>query len=134
IGGRLLTRRLLDHLRNAEQLALGLADVDDAVHVHALVRHFLDRDHVRAPALAERARGVDHLGKATLWVLDQHVGQEQRERLVADPLARAPYRVAKAEWLLLTREARGSGAGQVLRQELEIVLSLALAQRHLELE
>ncbi len=61
-------------------------------------------------------------------------GKKQRERLVADQLARAPHRVAKPERLLLTREARGAGAGQVLRQELEIGFSLALAQRHLELE
>src|SRR5215475_4674531 len=39
IGGRLLARRLLHHLRDAEQLALGLADADDAIRMHALVRH-----------------------------------------------------------------------------------------------
>src|SRR5262245_4552602 len=50
IGGRLRARRLLHHPGDAEQLALGLADADDAVHMDALGRHFLDRDHVCALA------------------------------------------------------------------------------------
>ena len=43
-------------------------------------------------------------------MLHQHVGQQQRERLVADQLARAPDRVAEAERRLLAGEARGAGA------------------------
>ena len=41
-------------------------------------------------------RGVDHLREAAGIVLDQHVRQQQRERLVSDQLARAPHRVAEA--------------------------------------
>ena len=43
----------------------------------------------------------------------QHVGQQQRERLVADDLARAPHRVAEAERRLLAGEARLAGARQL---------------------
>ncbi len=62
-------------------------------------------------------------------------GKQQRERLVADQFARAPHRVAEAERLLLTREARGAGSGQVLATGArDRLVSLALAQRHLQLE
>ena len=101
-----------------EQLALALADADHAVHVHALERHLLDRDDVRA--FAQLARGVDHLREAAALVLHQHVGQQQRERLVADQLARAPHRMAEPERQLLAGEARGARPRQVARQQLEI--------------
>ena len=48
--------------------------------------------------------GLDHLREAASLRLDQHVGQQHRERLVADQLARAPDRVAEAERRLLARE------------------------------
>ena len=115
-----------------EQLALALADADHAIHVDAVGRHLLDRDDVGA--LAERARGVDHLREAAAVVLHQHVGQQQRERLVSDQLARAPHRVAEAERRLLAREAGGARARQVARQQLEIGVPLPLVQRVLELE
>ena len=115
---RLRARRLFHHLGDAEQLALLLADADDAVHVDALVRHFLDRDDVGVGA--EPARGVDHLGEAAALVLDQHVGQQQRERLVPDQFARAPHGVAEAERLLLAREARGARPRQVLLEQVEV--------------
>ena len=60
-----------------------------------------------------RVVGVDHLLEAARLVLHQHVGQQQRERLVADQLARAPHRVAEAERRLLAGEARGAGLRQV---------------------
>src|SRR5258705_2496558 len=129
---RLLGRGLLYHLRDGEALAGALTDADHAVACHALARDFLDRDDVcGAPDLV---RERHHLGEAALRVLHELVGQQQRERLVAHELARAPHRMAKSERLLLTREARRPGPGQVVRQEIEIVLPLALAQRHLELE
>src|SRR5882724_1178977 len=124
---RLLGRGLLYHLRDGEALAADLA-----VACHALARDFLDRDDVCG--FLDLVRERHHLGEAALRVLHELVGQQQRERLVAHELARAPHRVAKSERLLLTREARRPGPGQVVRQELEIVLPLALAQRHLELE
>ena len=66
-------------------------------------------------------------------MLHQHVGQQQRERLMADELARAPHRVAEAERLLLAGEAR-LPAPAILRQELELARLAALGQRQFELE
>ena len=67
-------------------------------------------------------------------MLHQHVGQQQRERLVADQLARAPDRVAEAERRLLAGEADGAGIGQSFRQQSELGLLAALHQGELELE
>ena len=86
------------------------------------------------PPSPELAVAVDHLGEAAALGLHQHVGQQQRERLVADQFARAPDRVAEPERRLLAGEARGAGAGQVARQQLEVGLLAALDQRELELE
>ena len=65
----------------------------------------------------------------------QHVRKHERERLVADELARAPYRMAEAERLLLAREARLAG-GRLSRRELFELSGLiaARAQRRLEFE
>mgnify|MGYP003694199867 CR=1 FL=1 len=49
--------------------------------------------------------GLDHVRQAGLGRVVQHVGQQQRERLVADDLARAPHRVAEPERVLLAGEA-----------------------------
>ena len=65
-------------------------------------------------------RRVDHLREAAAIVLHQHVGQQQRKRLVADQLARAPHRVAQAQRQLLAREARRARPRQVARQRLEV--------------
>ena len=67
-------------------------------------------------------------------MLHQHVGQQQRERLVPDQLARAPDRMAQAQGRLLAGKARGARSGQVARQDLEIGGALALRERALELE
>ena len=98
----------------------------------ALRRHLLDRDDVGA--LAERARGVDHLREAAGIVLHQHVGKQERERLVPDEFARAPYRVAKPERQLLAREARGAGPRQVAGERVEIGAALTLGQGMFEFE
>src|SRR5215472_4382906 len=64
----------------------------------------------------------------------QHVGEEQRERLVADDLAGAPNGVAKPQGLLLAREARLPGAGQLVLEQVELLALAALVQGRLELE
>ena len=57
-----------------------------------------------------------------------HVGQQHREGLVADDLARAPDRMAEPERRLLAREARRAGRRQVGHQGLVfLVLAAALA-------
>ena len=64
----------------------------------------------------------------------QHVGQQQREGLVADDIARAPDRMAEAERRLLAREARLAGVGQVGVQRLQLRFLAALGEGALELE
>ena len=63
----------------------------------------------------------------------QHVGQQQREGLVADDLARAPDRVAEAERRLLAGEARLAGARELPRQLLQLLRLAALGKRRVEL-
>jgi hypothetical protein len=85
-------------------------------------------------ALADGVRRVDHLRETAALVLHQHVRQQQRKRLVADKLARAPYRMAQAQRLLLAREAGGAGLRQVMAQDVQRLLLLPLEQRHFQLE
>jgi len=73
------------------------------------------------------------LREAAGGVLHQHVGQQQRERLVADDVTRAPHRVAEAERRLLAREAGLACGGQVARELFELGVLVALAQRGVEL-
>jgi len=100
--------------------------------VHPLRRHLLDCDDVGIGV--ELVRRLDHLRKAAGIVLHQHVGQQQRERLVADELARAPHRVPQPQRQLLACEARAAGSRQIARKKLEIVAPLALGERVLKLE
>ena len=93
-----------------ETLALRVRDADDAVLVRLVVRHGRDGDVVAAVLVV----GLDHLGEARLRRMMQHVRQQQRERLVADDVARAPDGVAEAERRLLAGEARLAGARQVV--------------------
>jgi hypothetical protein len=50
-----------------------------------------------------------------------HIGQQHRERLIADDFAGAPDRVAEAERNLLTGEARRAGGWQIGRQGLQFL-------------
>ena len=61
-------------------------------------------------------------------------GKQQRERLVADQVARAPDRMAKAERHLLAREAGLAGRRLQALQAGELVVLAALRQRVVELE
>jgi hypothetical protein len=63
-----------------------------------------------------------------------HVRQEQRERLVADDIARAPHRMAESERLLLAGEAGLSGKRLQALQPGELVVLAALRQRVVQLE
>ena len=107
---------------------LGL-DRGNAVALGLLARHLDDRDDVAAGLLVGRnelrgaGRRADH----------QLVRQQHRERLVADPVARAPDGMAEAERLLLAREDRIARLdGRVFRL-LQLGLLAALHQRRLEL-
>ena len=67
-------------------------------------------------------------------MLHQHVGKQQRERLAADQLARAPHRVAEAERRLLAGEACGAGLRQIGGEKLQVGELVALLERELQLE
>ena len=81
------------------------APAHDAVTVGFERVALLDSDHVAAGLLVE----LDGAGEAAPFAEGNHVGQEQRERLVADDVAGAPDRVAEPERRLLTREAHHAG-------------------------
>ena len=62
-----------------------------------------------------------------------HIGQQHRERLVADDFAGAPDRVAEAERNLLTGETRRAGGRKLRRQGLQFLQLAALFQSVVEL-
>ena len=64
----------------------------------------------------------------------QHVREQQRERLVADDVARAPNGVAEAERRLLAGEARAAGLGQIAGELVQLFGFAALDERRVELE
>ena len=67
------------------------AETDHAVILYLVLGYGLHRDDVAAM----RGIGVEHLREAAFaFGLHQHVGKQQRERLVADQFARAPDRMA----------------------------------------
>ena len=71
---------------------------------------------------------------AALLGLHDHVGQKQRERLVADEVARAPDGMAEAERHLLAGEARLARRRLQPLQPGELLVLAALGQRVVELE
>jgi len=109
--------------------AEAFAQRDDAVTVHMLVRHFLDRDDIAATLIVY----FHHLREAARPGMDEHVGQRQREGLVADKLARAPDGMSEAERLLLAHEARAAGDGPRGFQHFEFRRLAARLQRRLKL-
>src|SRR5690606_10956333 len=103
-----------------------LARVDDAVARYLLARYLEHRDQVAADVLV----GLDHLREAARLPDHQLVGQQDRERFVADDPARAPDRVAEAERNLLAHGDQVAGL-EARRLERRHVLAPA-AQRVLE--
>ena len=93
-------------------------------------RHFLDGDDVAAGLLI----GLHHLLEDARDALEQHVGQQQREGLVADQLAGAPDGVAEAQRLLLAGEAGLAGLRQVALQLVQRPDLAAHFERVFELE
>ena len=91
------------------------ANADDAVLMGFGGRNLFDRDDVSAVLLVSRHA----LGKAASAMrsgASDHIRQQDRERLVADDLARAPDGVAKAERRLLAGEAGRAGRREIGHQ------------------
>src|SRR5262245_51407261 len=122
--------RLLHHAVDGEHATVAFAaEADDAVILHLIVRHGLDREDVAAMLRI----GVDYLGEAAFALrLHQDVGEEQRERLVADDVARAPDGVAEPERLLLAGEARAPRWRKII-ERIELGFLAALGEHLLEL-
>jgi hypothetical protein len=77
---------------------------------------------------------IDHGLHAALVGLHDHVGQEQRERLVADQVARAPDGMAETERNLLAGEAGLARARLQALKMRELVVLAALRQRVVKFE
>ena len=114
-GRRPFARRFLHHAGDREHVALFLADADNAVLIDAVERDFLDGDDIGA--LADGVRRVDHLRETAAFVLHQHVRQQQRKRFVADELARAPHRMARASGSCWRVKLVEPGLRQIMAQE-----------------
>ena len=70
------------------------AHADDTVHMDSFRGYLFDCDDIPALDVAGR---LYHLRKAAGIMLHQDIGQQQREGLVADELARAPHRMPEPE-------------------------------------
>ncbi|PAV92452.1 hypothetical protein WR25_18433 [Diploscapter pachys] len=83
--------RFFDQRRDLGQPPVYFARRDDAIFVRLAVGHFQRTDDIAADLVI----GRDHLGDEARRADHQFVGQQNRERLVADDLARAPDSVAE---------------------------------------
>ncbi len=63
--------------------------------------------------------GLDHLRQRAGLADQQIVGQQHRERLVADQMARAPHGMAEPKRLLLAREAHRAGIRQAFQKAVQ---------------
>ena len=129
IGRRGARRRLFDQPVDQRSVG-GRLQRDDAEFVGLFGRHFCS-----ATTLPPwRCVDVDQAAQARLGVDHQHIGQQHRERLVADDMACRPHRMAEAPRLLLAHEGDGADAGRRSGQRFgDRVLAVA-AQRRVDLE
>jgi hypothetical protein len=77
---------------------------------------------------------LDHPLQAGLDSVMQHIGKENRERLVTDKFPRAPHRMAQAEGGLLPGETRLACAGQIVRKQGKVGMPVTARQRMVKLE
>ncbi len=127
VGSRILRLWFLDDAFQAGDTPLALARVDDAVLVGLVVRHLLDAKHAAPAVMEHRQHLPEH---AVLRGIDQVVGQDHGERLVADDRGGAQHGVAEPERLRLAYV----DAGYILRhhvahdsQQPGLALALQLA-------
>src|SRR3974390_3232075 len=79
-------------------------------------------------------RCFNHLRQASRRVEHEFIGQNNRKRLVAYDVARAPDRMPEPQRRLLPREAHGSGFRLIARQDLHLHLLATRGKRGVEFE
>ena len=127
---RVLALRLLDDAAQLDEPVGRFADrIRAAVRGDFLRRHLLQRDH-RVPELLPRG---DHRTQQHGVVDHEIVGEQHRERFVADVIARDRHRVPESERILLAHVVDAARSVAVLHLVQEVELAVALEQR-LELE
>ena len=92
--------------------------------MHLIFRNRRDSDQIAALLVI----GRDHLRKAGMGTVMQHIGQQQSERFVADDLSRAPHGMAQSQRCLLPREARLTRSREIAGQKVEFIALAALGQ------
>ena len=92
-----LRGRLLDHALGLNRATVILTDVEDAVAIGVILRHFHHRNHIAPGFLVQ----VDHFLKAGRIALQELIHQQDGKRLVPHQVACAPDGVTKAKRLLL---------------------------------
>ena len=106
-------------------------DIDNAILVRGVPRHLFDRQHIAARACIF----VQKLRQTPLALrLHQHIGQQQREGLIADQIARAPDRVAEPKRLILNGKAGLSGVRQAGGEQLQLSQFAALFKGAFQLD
>ena len=95
-----------------------------------LARYLLDRQQVAAGVIVD----IHHLSQTAALGVDQHVRQEQRERLAADKFTGTPHRVPKPKGALLAGEAGLAGARKIGLEKAQFGGFAPVAQGLLEFE
>lgn len=121
--------RLFNHLCNCKCAVL-ILDAANAILMRIAIRHFVNRDEIAAMTFV----GVDHARQTRLFAVMEHIGQQQRKRLITNNVARAPDGMAETERRLLAREARLAGLGQIVCESFELLDLAAFSQRAIKLE
>src|SRR5260221_3279559 len=125
--GRILGRGLLHDGADRRDLGFRFGRTDDAVAAGLLARHLLHAQQ-RAAFLFEAPGHTDERGRLRV---DQIVGQQHREGLVADHRLRAQHGMAQAERLRLPQvDAAAAGGQHAARDREELLLA---AERAFEL-
>ena len=122
-------RRLLDDAADLDDIAVDCHGFDAAVRRDLVGRHFFERDHRPAAALVD----VEHRAQQRTVVDHDVVGEQHRERLVTDVMARDRDRVAEPERIALAHVVDVGELGRELHFLQQVVLA-ALLEVVLELE
>ena len=128
--GRVFGGRLLDDAVDVHQAVVDRRAVDDAVATGVFGGHLLNRDDRHAPLVVL----LDHLPQDRLVADHQVVGQQHRERVVADQPLPAQHRMAEAQRLGLAHVDALHVVGLDTAHDVEQFLFTRLFEGYLQLE